>query len=232
MKTVTRLYYTLIQKNESYILSYLAIRRLIGVLGMSLPVVVVTGGLFQQTDIMKSISAYYHTAMRDYFVGLVCAIAVFLVCYKGYLLLDNIVAGCAGLFALCVAFFPVQGTLSKNVRVGIFCLPAGDSEVVHVVCAALFFLTLACISLFLFTKDDGSPTSHKIKRNLIYRLSGIMIITSVLFIALFILFFPDVLIAGCPPVLFFEAFALMAFGISWLVKGETLFQDDASDIGK
>lgn len=52
----------LTDKNERYIISYLTLRKWIGILGMFLPFVCLFGGsLFQNKPIMDSISAYYHS---------------------------------------------------------------------------------------------------------------------------------------------------------------------------
>ena len=50
-------------------------------------------------------------------------------------------------------------------------------------------------------------------------------IMAMLCIAIYMLFFMNTYIAKMDPVLIFESIALMAFGVSWLVKGNTLFRD-------
>ena len=66
------------------VLSYLAVRQCLGLLGLSLPVSLylyarVFGGAMQ-----PSISEFYYTSMGDWLVGTLCAIGVFLFAYKGY----------------------------------------------------------------------------------------------------------------------------------------------------
>jgi hypothetical protein len=53
-------------QNEVAIISYLAMRRMIGILGVALPIVLVIGGFIQdEIAIQPSISGYYYTNMRD-----------------------------------------------------------------------------------------------------------------------------------------------------------------------
>jgi amino acid transporter len=98
---------------------------------------------------------------------------------------------------------------------------------VHLTFAALLFLTLAFFSLFLFTKSKKgeSPTPEKLIRNKIYIICGITIILCIISIAIYKLF-----IQTANPISAFvfwaETIALIAFGTSWLTKGETLFPDE------
>ena len=93
-------------KNDSLIISYIALRRCIGVLGMALPVVCIFGGwLFSNLEAQRSISFYYHTNMRDFFVGLLASVAMFLATYRGYETIDRIVSMLSGAAALGIAFF-------------------------------------------------------------------------------------------------------------------------------
>ncbi|MEJ2664743.1 MAG: DUF998 domain-containing protein, partial [Spirochaetia bacterium] len=80
------------KKNRSIIISYIALRRLIGILGMLLPFICILGGLlFAALYVEPSISDYYYTNMRDFFVGLLFGVSLFLITYKGYELIDDIV---------------------------------------------------------------------------------------------------------------------------------------------
>ncbi|MEN8228312.1 MAG: hypothetical protein ABFS38_09180 [Bacteroidota bacterium] len=74
------------------ILSHYAMRKAIGILGISLPVILVVGSAaFGKCDeVQQSISAYYHTNMRNIFVGVLSAVALFLFSYRGHDWMDNI----------------------------------------------------------------------------------------------------------------------------------------------
>jgi hypothetical protein len=90
----------------------------------------------------------------------------------------------------------------------------------------VFFLALAGYSFFIFTKTDPSTpmTPEKRKRNVLYRVSGILIVVCMALIAVVNLV-PTGAIANLQPVFWLETVASVSFGLSWLVKGETLLKD-------
>jgi|WetSurMetagenome_2_1015567.scaffolds.fasta_scaffold42755_3 hypothetical protein len=214
-------------RNNNLIISYLTMRRFIGVLGMALPVVVIVGGFLQnEFTIQGSISGYYYTNMRDFFVGLLYGVSLFLLSYKGYQRIDNVVGNLSGLCALGMVFFPTAMYSGKVVQVGIFLIDDNVSEYIHLSFGTIFFLALAFNSIFLFTKrDPGILSREKKRRNTIYHICGIVMIVAIVCIILYTFFFRKTILAKYYPVLIFESIALFAFGISWLVKGHTLFKD-------
>jgi hypothetical protein len=214
-------------RERSLIFSHLAMRRLIGVLGISLPFIVVIGGLTPADAVLQgSISGYYYTNMRDVYVGILSGVALFLLSYKGYEVIDNIVANLSGIFCLGMIFFPTAMYSGKVVRVGLFLIDDSISEIIHLTFGTLFFLALSFNSLFLFTRrHPGVMGREKKRRNMIYRACGIVMILSIVCIAFYTLLLRETALSKLRPVLIFESVALMAFGISWLVKGNTLFKD-------
>jgi hypothetical protein len=69
---------------NNLVISELVLRRLIGWLGISLPLVLTTGNwIFARTSPPGSISGYYYTDMRSIFVGGLCALGAFLLAYRG-----------------------------------------------------------------------------------------------------------------------------------------------------
>lgn len=195
--------------------SYLALRKAVGWIGILLPFVLVVGHLvlFDGGSVLTNMSVYYHTGMRDVFVGALCAIALFLFFYKGYDRWDNISADLAGVFALGVAFFP-------TVEDG----PWDWIAWVHFISAACFLVILALISIFLFTRSENCPTEMKKKRNLVYLACGIVMLAALASIEIFFLFFGGIN-SDSRFVLIAETVTLVAFGISWLTKGGTLYPD-------
>ena len=202
-------------------------RRLIGILGISLPTVLVLGGFLQSGfEIQGSISGYYYTNMRDFFVGLLCVVSLFLMSYKGYEKIDDIIGNLSGIFALGLVVFPTSMYSGQVEKVGVFLINDNISEYIHLTFGALFFLSLSFNSMFLFTKrDPGFFSRQKKRRNLIYHICGIVMILGILFTTIYTLFFRGTYISKIYPVLIFESISLLAFGISWLVKGNTLFKD-------
>ena len=201
--------------HSAQVYSYLSLRKAVGWIGILFPFVLVFGHtlFFGGDTLLKNISVYYHTGMRDLFVGAICAVALFLFFYKGYDKWDNIAANLAGFFALGIAFFP-------TVKEGAYDWVA----TVHYYSAACFFVILALISLFLFTRGEARSSEMKRNRNVIYRTCGITMLVAMAAIEIFFLFF-NKNHEGSRFVLFAETVTLIAFGMSWLTKGGTLYPD-------
>lgn len=195
--------------------SYLFLRRAIGLIGIALPIVLIVGNLLVDGgDLGGSLSGYYYTDMRNVLVGSMCSAGVFLIAYYGHSVIDNVASTLAGAGAIGLALFP---TTSDN--------PTSwgrTSGVLHLVFAGVFFLMLAYICLRQFTRHDGEqPTGRKDQRNAVYRACGFVIIGALVLIAL------SKWLGLAPslhPALWLECFAVWAFGIAWLVKGQTLLR--------
>ena len=216
--------------NAKLLISYLALRKSVGVLGIALPFVLIIGSYFFSncSQVQPSISHYYYTVMGTYFTGTLCAVALFLFSYKGYTKLDNRTGNFAGLCALLVAFFPTDaydGTLCA------FVVNKREASVnpIHFTAAALLFSCFAffCLYLFTQTKDKLHMTPRKRTRNKVYITCGIIIIICIAGVAAvnFIKPLYDAL-ESINPVLVFETIALIAFGTSWITKGEFILKDN------
>jgi len=153
-------------------------------------------------------------------------VALFLISYKGYETIDDIVANMSGMFALGMILFPTAMYSGKAVKVGMFLLDDNISENIHLAFGALFFLALSFNSLFLFTRrHPGVMGKEKKRRNVIYRVCGIVMILAIVCITAYTIALRGTSLAAINPVLILESVALIAFGISWWVKGNTLFRD-------
>ncbi len=203
--------------------SYLFLRRVIGIIGIALPFVLIIGKiLLESPGISDSISAYYYSVMRNVFVGSLWAIAMFLISYRGYGWLDDIAGDLAGVCAIGVALFPTTpdvGATQRQVTIGL----------AHFSFATCFFLILALMAIFLFTRTDQKKKARRKQlRNAVYYACGIAIVVFLVLAAL-ILFVPN--LRGTPwlqtlhPILWLESLADLAFGTAWFVKGETLLKD-------
>jgi hypothetical protein len=202
------------QDEQSLLVSYLTLRRIVGCLGIALPIVLLVAGVVLDGQWQPSISAYYDLQHpRDVLVGALFAIGFFLLTYRGYELADDVAGYLCFVFALGVALFRHDGR------------PVVAA--VHFISASALFLCLAYYALFLFTKTSGVMTSEKIKRNRVYRTCGTAIVGCLLVIgahSVYALAHHEG--AKDWPVLFWlESLMLWAFGFSWLVKGETLWRD-------
>jgi hypothetical protein len=195
------------------LVSYVTLRRIVGLLGVSLPVVLAVWGfaLCHCVRVQASISDYYALRTRDALVGILFTIGWFLYTYRGYDRRDNVAGNLAGVLALGVALFPNTGSpLERRVHFG---------------SALGLFLILAYFALFLFTKSSGNPTPQKRIRNAIYRLCGVSMLCCIVAIGVYYAALVNTALSAWQPVFWLESLALWSFGISWFVKGETLFTD-------
>jgi len=203
------------------VLSYLGLRKCIGIIGMALPFVLLFGKVILESlgmmkleslGMLDSISAYYYSVMRDVFVGSLCAVGVFLFSYR-YGRPDDIVGKLACFFAIGVALFPAtpdKGATEQQMTIG----------TVHLLCAGCFLLTLAIFALWLFRKGVPDPTDEKRRRNRVYLSCGIAILVCLVVIVL-VIFLPGTSWLQPFHLLFWlESLATLAFGIAWFVKGE------------
>lgn len=212
------------ESDNSLVISFLTLRKAIGVIGISLPIVVSIGAyLIFKTGLRITLSAYYYTGMVDVFVGSLCAIGVFLLSYKGFERKDAIAGNLGCVFAVGVALFPTAPA-------GVSCGATHIWYCLHPIFAALLFLTLTYFSLCLFTKTDQSKplTRQKILRNRIYKICGYTMLACIILIPARYLLPNNIntALAKIKPVFWLEAIAIVAFGVSWLTKGEAILSDE------
>lgn len=204
---------------QTLCLPYLSLRIIVGILGITLPFILSLGAwIFFGTGLKDSISAYYHTDMRDIFVGIIFVIGSFLISYRGYDIIDNIVSTIGGISAILAAIFPASPGSAFTV-----------AGILHQIFSILFFLALIYFALVLFPKTapGQTPTPQKLQRNKVYKTCGwIMIICLVLLVIY------SFLPGSIKQVLkafylgfWLEAIAVVAFGVCWLVKGEGILKD-------
>ena len=210
------------------VISFQTIRRSVGWLGILLPFSLAAGSLLHQPEcwIQPSISHYYFTNMREVFVGVLCAVSLFLFTYKGHTRLDGIASNVAGLLCLGVALFPtniINGYACQENVVSFISIDFHSA--IHFTCAGLFFLTLSLISLFLFTKSKftkKNQTQEKKSRNIVYKWCGGIMLVCIAVIGINSMLNQD---ETGHLVFWLETLALISFGVSWLTKGETLLGD-------
>jgi hypothetical protein len=90
--------------------TYFNLRVGIGLLSILFPILLWIVGSLKGVKLQDSMSAYYHAnnVTRDIFVGILCAIGFFLCLYRGFTIRENWALNLAGIFAIGVAFFPMQ----------------------------------------------------------------------------------------------------------------------------
>lgn len=214
------------QHREDMVLSYHRVRTALGVLGMALPLVLIVGGLTDYRRIEPAISDFYHTTYRDVFVGTLCAIAVFLIYYRGYgrseddFIGDDWLGTVAGVSAFSVALFPNESPTAQIATMTQSLVGIGVSPIFHYASALVFF---TCLAVFCLTKFARTA---KARRRRIYMACGWTIVASLVGIAVA----SCIKVLGSGPlqtivvqyglVFWFEAIGIWAFGLSWLVKGK------------
>jgi len=160
------------------------------------------------------------------FVGSLCALAVFFLSYNLKPLphheTDKHLSRVASLMAVLVALFPTTSSVAHQ--------SVGSEWVgrVHITCATVLFALLGVLSLFFFTKTSsaGDMTQNKRKRNVVYVVCGITIFAGIVLIG--VAYAVD-LPASWHSVFYLESLAVIAFGVSWLVKGGVGFSDPPAD---
>ncbi|HMK24717.1 MAG TPA: hypothetical protein VK483_01715 [Chitinophagaceae bacterium] len=198
-------------------ITYFTLRKIIGFLAFFLAPVLVFGTfiLDHTHEVRVSMSAYYYTSMRNLFVGVICGISLFLFSYHGYKWYDSLASKLAGLFGLGIAFFRTSASDDKT----------DILSILHYVTSGIFLVILALMSFFLFTKSKGTMTAQKKKRNRVYRICGVVIFVSVALIPVAGMDGIWEKIKFLKPTFALETIALVAFGVSWLTKGEAIFGD-------
>jgi hypothetical protein len=94
---------------DDFVKTYFALRVALGVLALGLPLALWSGGhLLQGLALQPSISAYYHSDVRDVFVGMLWAIGAGLVAYKGFSRREDLALNVGGVLACCIAVFPMN----------------------------------------------------------------------------------------------------------------------------
>jgi hypothetical protein len=201
-------------------LSQQAHRRIIGVLGLLLPILLYfVAGLrptapLPRWTLLDSVSVYYYTGAVVILVGVLFALSLFLFSYPGYenMIADRVVGCVGGAAALGVALFPTEAP--KDLSPPPWWSP--PLRTVHYVSAVILFVSFILFAVWLFRKSKvpkgQKRPPEKEWRDRICLACGIVMIGSVLWAA-------SSLITHAP-IFIPEAIAIIAFAISWLVKGE------------
>jgi hypothetical protein len=207
-----------------YIRSFLFMRATIGALGVLLPVaLVVLDRLAFDGDPFPrdSLSAYYYSGMREWFVVSLGTIGFFLIAYKiTEKNLDNTLSALAGVAALTVPLFPT-GRPDELVALTPLQELMGEEWTtgIHFGAAAVFICGCGVLSLFFGRREaerapHDSSRSRTFWRNFHFACAGAIGLAVLWIVATaWIVEGPDwSLLAG-------ETAATLAFGASWFMKG-------------
>ena len=205
---------------DPVVLSYAALRRVVGYVAICLPIIVIIFGKnLCGPRLASSISNYYYTNMSSFFVGSLCSIAVFMFCCRGYCWKDEAAGIFSAACALGVVFCPTRpdcGCVSHSQNI---------IAIIHLCCGTALFATLAyfCLGLFTKTTDPRTKTTRKRRRNIVYVTCGWVILCSLISIAIAKGLNAPPLFGKLPWLLCGETTSLWAFGWAWFVKGNGVF---------
>ena len=115
-------------------ITYRRLRFIMMIVAITIPVVFLMSAVW--VGMQESISAFYHTPMRDIFVGVIFAMGMCLLAYKGYNPLEDTCLNAASLFLFVVAIAPTDAPLGSN---------NWDLPIVHKFCAFVFFALIAVV---------------------------------------------------------------------------------------
>lgn len=209
----------------------------IGLAAIGMPIILALGGtILAEQDLgvfRKSLSGfYYETVMLgDIFVGTLFFIGTAMFIYRGWSEDVALLATLGGLSAYLVALFPADG----------WYVVAGDppifetvSDQIHFWAAVVLFAILAWFCFFVFTKvedhqrnTDGTLLATKRRRNVLYRISGAIIVLALAAVGVGEKVDPE-WATQVRLTYWGETIALVAFGVSWLIQGRvfgTVAQD-------
>jgi hypothetical protein len=194
--------------NIREVFEYRTHRLVVGLIAISLPLIV----SLLSGELLSSISASYYTQARDWLVGLLFVVSAFLLSYNGHTQRQSVISKFAAIAAAGIAIFP---TGCKTCEVS-------STTVLHFVCAAVLFSSLAYFCLGPFRKKLLGKGGKKLLRSRIYLVCGVTMIACMVGIAAGSLILPSDSIDDWRIVYWGEAIALFAFGIAWFVSGKAL----------
>lgn len=208
------------------------IRKLIGTLGLFLPILLPLAGW----EVLASISHYYYKTFSSLiFIIVLSAFGLFLLSYKGYKIdekseqiSDDFLTNIGGLAALVVVFVPTICYGSSSIEINKLCLSCKFplfghidqiKNIIHLVSAGVFIFCMGWMSKYKFTRgnDDGNHNLYKWCGNLVFISVGLIVVFIVI---------ENYIIEDFPLsdyyVFIFETTAVIPFGISWLIKGKAV----------
>lgn len=218
--------------SESIVLSYLGIKKIIGLIGLALPAILWGITLLQQEQILPTISNYYYTKLFVFFTGLLIVLGIFLITSHSKDKWERRLCVASGLSAILIALIPTN-VLSKYIIDENSVLCANElvpsfhrytdqvqEEVSngHLIAAFIFFVTIIILTKIFHIQERNCKGSNVQKYFL-------------LFLALLIVFIILLLLIICREifgfylgniVFYLESIMLILFGVTWLIRGGDL----------
>lgn len=207
------------------------VRKLIGGLGLSLPILLP----LSEMELLSSMSHYYYYSLSSIlFIVVLSSFGLFLISYKGYQkdssnekISDDFLTNIGGFAILIVVLIPTQCANSESVTIDALCASENypllghmnkTLNIIHLISAGIFIFTMGWMSKYKFTRGQNQAN------NKIYRLCGNIVwgAIALLIVLVIIAFFQENFQITKYDVFILETVALVPFGISWLIKGEAM----------
>lgn len=230
-----------IAPDERHLISYIELSKLLGILGIALPVILLGLTAANHSKILPSISDYYYSISKGVFIGIISAISVFLYTYNGFDDTEKYLSKIAGIAALLLGIFPTsvrEDNLLKPCKFytiddfSKFVIPSvQNSKFVgsfHLFSAFIFFAVLVIMILWKFIAYERNSSLRSSNRICLYLICGIVMALCILIMGVnhFIpCMFKDSDDWTFPLTFTCEAIALLFFGIAWITRGKGFMSD-------
>jgi uncharacterized membrane protein YidH (DUF202 family) len=146
-----------------YLRTYHWMRTVVGLLGVALPIILIGGvGILDDVELseLHSLSAFYHTGMRDFFVSILVATGILLTTYRiSEWNWDNWLSWAAGAFLIVVAFIPTgipKGISAQPTPIQGF-FGADETQTIHLWCAGASVAFSGVICLIFAYREWKKP---------------------------------------------------------------------------
>ena len=203
------------KKGPARTFDHRVLRLAVGLIAFSIPFIVCW---LARPEKLASISASYHSAARDAFVGMLFVVAAFLVAYRGHSTKQSMLSRLGALSAVCVAVFPTKKTGVDTVSDATHYIHLGAAV------ALLVILTIFCD---IFRKaanekvnEDGCRFARR--RSRIYLIARNVMAFSLVAMAVSIWRLEETRVEELRIIFYGECVALATFGVAWFVAGQML----------
>jgi len=195
--------------------AYIAYSLFVAILAIFLAVALLLSSTVAGCEWRGSLSAYYHGSdfQRNVFVGTLCAVAAFLLLYRGWRDTEARLLSVAGAAAVLVAFFPTSVETYE-------CVAGGSTEKldlssgwIHGIAAAILFLCILIVGVVLPSIRNRKLEKRKKLPLHWYWSSAAMMIAGLICAVL-----GSVAFEGSVLFLLGEALLVVGFGWFWLLR--------------
>jgi hypothetical protein len=194
--------------DSNFVFDYRALRLLVGLVALALPMVV---ELLSSTP-LASISASYYTESRDVFVGSLFIVGALLWAYNGHTSVEKWVSNGAALAAVIAAIFPTTCEVCE----------ADPKSSLHYAAAVVLFSTIAYFCLGPFRKNTKGQNGKKGRRARVYLVCGWIILGCMLGAGIAEFTLTAAARKAWAITFVAELVALWAFAVAWIVAGKVI----------